>query len=136
MLFLYLYRNIQLQMSLQDNVASIGKAALAGAIAVGIAAGPAEAYPNVNIRNNTPYPVTGTVSYISCSSDNYSVDKDRLWTANGRGSFGWCLVTEISAQVKAGDKVSDATSYSSSGTGYAAFEVKEGGPYGYIVTRP
>jgi hypothetical protein len=135
-LFLVLQRNTQLQMSLKDGMESIGKAALAGVIAVGIAAAPANAYPNVNIRNETPYSVIGKVDYISCATQDYQVEKNRLWTAPSRGLFGWCLVTGITAEVhEAGGDV-DATSYYSTGTGYAAFRVHEGGALGWIVDRP
>lgn len=113
---------------------TFGAAALIGAIGLGVVTSnpdPAEAYPDVNIRNNTKYKAVGKVTYAGCSNDNYSVDSGKLWTANSRGLFGWCLVTGVTAEV---DGKIDAESYGSSGTGYAAFKIQPNSD-GYIVKR-
>ena len=93
------------------------------------------AYPLVQITNSVPDAsmIDGTVSYMSCSGDNYILTKKRTkWTATSRGI---CLVTEITATVttSAGDEVA-ATSYTSTGTSYSQFAVisKDGL---YQVTR-
>ena len=123
-------------MSLKDDIANIGKAALAGALAVGIAASPAEAYPNVNVRNNTPYRVEGRVTYVGCKDDSYGVDKGGLWTAKNRGFLSWCLVTGVTADVEEPSGTVNADSYGSSGTGYSKFQVVKKDTGGYKVNRP
>jgi len=82
-------------------------------------------YPNVSVQNNTPYPASGTVSYLSCDSDNYSENPDSSWTAGSRGLCGGCLVHTISGFItKPGEATPLAcTTFTSSGTGYATFAV-------------
>jgi photosystem II oxygen-evolving enhancer protein 1 len=53
-------RNTQLSMSLKDDLANVGKAALAGALAVGIAAAPAQAITKAELNELSYLQVKGT----------------------------------------------------------------------------
>ena len=85
------------------------------------------AYPVVKIQNNTPYTVTGKVSYpgFTCRDDTYKVAPGKTWRARNRGL---CLVRSISGSIsgqksKYGEKL-QVTTYTSSGTAYAKFQIE------------
>jgi len=91
-------------------------------------------YPQVSIRNNTPYTITGVVNYAACRSDNFSVSAGRTWTARARR--GACLVTRIKgtpsgqpAQLRGTGSQSfgenkSVIDYQSTGTAFARFRIE------------
>jgi len=91
----------------------------------------AQLYPYAEIHNNTPYTVSGTVVYVSafCRDDDYTVRPGATWKATSRGS---CLIKEITGKVPSGTRSlhgenTGVVTYTSSGTGYAKFQIE---PFG------
>ena len=97
--------------------------------------GVAAAY-TTKIENKTGKYIThGKVSLAWCSSDSFNIDPSKTWK-RGRGG---CLLTEINAKVCPEDRslpCENAKSYTSSGTAYEKFVIKEDEDGGYIITRP
>ena len=90
-------------------------------------------YPRASIKNNSPYPIVGSVEYASafCSNDGYVVQPGETWTSPD--DRGVCLITGISgasiSPPKNGEKTA-VTSYSSTGTSYSQFQINAyGGQY-------
>lgn len=109
---------------------------LATAVIMTTAAGPAMAYRNVQVFNNTGYAITGTVNYLSCNPDTFSVGAtDGPWTAGGRGAFGWCLVSSVSAVVNVNGSNIVADSFTSTGTGLSVFDVNKNGSQYAVICR-
>jgi hypothetical protein len=101
---------------------------LAVAITLHAATASAQSYPVAEIRNNSPYPVSGTVEYVSalCSNDRYSVGAGQIWRA---GSRGLCLIRNITGAFPGGTpprngETMQVASYTSSGTSYAVFRIE------------
>jgi len=92
-------------------------------------------YPDVNVTNSTPYPVTGGVTYesIFCSNDTFNLNPGPGTTwSNGRGV---CLITSVYAVVTYNGQGVQAAPYSSSGTSYSQFAVVQTGDGAFAVTR-
>lgn len=101
-------------------------------VALGLICSKADAYPVAQIKNNTEYTVKGTVHYPGCSNDNYTVKPGKTWKASSRGV---CLITKITGKLSgtpaslraAGIQTAGerrlVTTYKSSGTGFAKFQI-------------
>ena len=69
---------------------------------------------------------------MGCSTDYYCVGPNRSWHADSRG---WCLITEITANVQGPHGDVNAKSYKSTGTGFSQFAVISYGRSDFAVTR-
>jgi len=99
---------------------------------------PAFAYTKASIKNNTEYTISGQVKYAGgaltfCRPDSYAVGPGQTWQASS--NRGACLITEITGQLSgispslqasglSGiNERREVTSYTSTGTAYAQFQV-------------
>jgi len=80
--------NTALQMSLKDDLANVGKAALAGAMAVGIAAAPAQALTKSEINELTYLQVKGTGLANRCAE---VVGEDSIKPTTGQKLVDMCI---------------------------------------------
>jgi len=81
-------RNSGLQMSLKDDLANVGKAALAGAIAVGVAAAPAQALTKSEINSLSYLQVKGTGLANRCAE---VVGEDSIKPKTGQKLVDMCI---------------------------------------------
>merc|ERR1719251_15505 len=77
-----------LQMSLKDDLANVGKAALAGAVAVGVAAAPAQALTNSQINELSYLQVKGTGLANRCAE---VVGEDSIKPTSGQRLTEMCI---------------------------------------------
>ena len=105
---------------------------------IGLSSAPASAYANATFENRTNHPVSGTVSYVGCRSDNYTIPAGTInpktatitpahSTVSARR--GACLIKSITANLNG----KAAQTYTSSGTGYVQFIVSATPTGGYRV---
>merc|ERR1719512_188601 len=80
--------NTGLQMSLKDDLANVGKAALAGAVAVGVAAAPAEALTKAEINSLSYLQVKGTGLANRCAE---VVGEDSIKPQSGSKLVDMCI---------------------------------------------
>merc|ERR1719512_278858 len=81
-------RSTDLQMALKDDLANVGKAALAGAIAVGVAAAPAEALTKAEINSLSYLQVKGTGLANRCAE---VVGEDSIKPTSGQKLVDMCI---------------------------------------------
>jgi photosystem II oxygen-evolving enhancer protein 1 len=81
-------RNTQLQMSLKDDIANFGKVALAGAVAVGIAAAPAQALTKSEINELSYLQVKGTGLANRCPE---VIGEDTITPKSGAKLVDMCI---------------------------------------------
>lgn len=109
------------------------KTAFAGLVICIWGAGIAYAYPKAEITNNTEYSISGDVEYVSafCSDETYSVAPGKTWVSPD--DRGVCLISAITGTTADNAKNGEnnaITSYASSGTSYAKFQINAyGGQY-------
>merc|ERR1719512_285657 len=80
--------NTGLQMSLKDDLANVGKAALAGAVAVGVAAAPAEALTKSEINELSYLQVKGTGLANRCAE---VIGEDSIKPTSGQKLVDMCI---------------------------------------------
>jgi photosystem II oxygen-evolving enhancer protein 1 len=81
-------RNTALQMSMKDDLANLGKAALAGAIAVGIAAAPAQAITKAELNSLSYLQVKGTGLANRCPE---VIGEDTITPKSGSKLIEMCI---------------------------------------------
>lgn len=95
---------------------------------------PETKYPNTLVFNRVEnFTAYGEVVYMLCRSGHFQNLKFGEYFTESRGI---CLITEVKATLISGDKEIHASSYQSSGTSYADFEiVRWRNVYNFCVRR-